>query len=271
VIRRAGALVVALGVATLLAPDAALAHGLVGVGGLPIPKFMFAWAAAVVLVASFVGLGALWSSPRLQHPRERRVLRLPPALDTLAGIVGVGIFAVVIYAGLAGEQTNPTANLAPTAIFVTLWVGVPCMSALFGDVFRPLNPWRAIGRAAGWGWNRLGRPVDNAASPYPERLGRWPAVLGIAGFAWLELVYAHHDDPRRLALLAIAYATLQLAGMSRYGVDAWTEHGDGLGVYFGLCARLSPLRWVGGELRVRRPLEGIAGLTTPPGDRKSVV
>jgi hypothetical protein len=36
----------------LLVPDGALAHGIVGKTDLPIPRWLFAWAAAVVLVIS---------------------------------------------------------------------------------------------------------------------------------------------------------------------------------------------------------------------------
>ena len=43
----------ALGAALAL-PANALAHGLVGKQDLPIPRWLFAWAAAVVLVVSFV-------------------------------------------------------------------------------------------------------------------------------------------------------------------------------------------------------------------------
>jgi hypothetical protein len=238
-----------------------LAHGLVGVGGLPIPRWLFAWAAAVVLVASFVGLGALWSSPQLQDGRERVVARLPRLLDALAGAAALAIFAAVVYAGLAGEQADPAANLAPTAIFITLWVGVPIASAAAGDVFRALNPWRAAARGVAWAL----RGVDVPHAPYPARLGRWPAAFSVGAFAWLELVYVHHTDARRLAWVAIGYACVQLAGMCRYGIEPWLENGDGLGVYFGLFARLSPLRWTRTELRLRRPLSGAAQLDTPPG------
>jgi hypothetical protein len=258
-------LLAALAAASLLAPEAALAHGLVGVGGLPIPRWMFAWAAAIVLVASFAGLGMLWSSPQLQTPRERAVARLPRALDLLLGAAALAWFGVVVYAGLAGEQADPAANLAPTSIFILLWVGVPVVSALFGDVFRALNPWRAAARLAGWVAHRAAPRADLGSCAYPERLGRWPAAAGIAGFGWLELVYAHHTDARRLAWLALGYAGIQLAGMARYGTEPWLANADPLGVYFGLFARLSPLHWTRGELRLRRPLAGAAALDMAPG------
>ena len=41
------------------------------------------------------------------------------------------------------------------AIFVTFWLGVVVLSVLFGDVFRAFNPWRAIGRAAGFAFGKL--------------------------------------------------------------------------------------------------------------------
>ena len=44
---------------------AILAHGLVQRATLPIPEELFAAAAALVLVVSFVALAVLWPSPRL--------------------------------------------------------------------------------------------------------------------------------------------------------------------------------------------------------------
>jgi hypothetical protein len=53
--------------------------------------------------------------------------------------------------------------------------------------------------------------------------------------------------------------------MSMYGVRAWERHGDAFGVYFGLFARLSPLRWERGTLHVRPLLSGVTTLTPVPG------
>ncbi len=48
-----------------------LAHGIVGREDLPIPRWLFLYAAVAVLVASFAGLAVLWSRPRLEGGERR--------------------------------------------------------------------------------------------------------------------------------------------------------------------------------------------------------
>ena len=215
------------------------AHGLAGRADLPLPAELFGVAAAVVLVASFTALAAGWTKPRLQTGREPRP-EPPLALQVLAGAIGVAIFAVVVYAGFAGTDI-PTDNLAPTAVYVVFWVGIPFLSLLAGDVFRHFNPWRAIGRAGGWVVKRAGGEDAAEPLPYPERLGRWPAVAGLAAFAAVELCWRDGNDPQTLAVLALAYLVVQLVGMGLYGVEPWSRRGDAFGVYFGFIASLSPV------------------------------
>ena len=264
--RRSGLGVVALAVLGCAAlPAAAAAHGLVGRQDLPIPRLLFVWAAAAVLVASFVGLAVLWPKPRLEGgTRERKVLTVPAALVPVAGALGVAAFVAVVYAGLAGTQ-SPTANLAPTAIYVIFWVGVAFVSLLLGDVFRAVNPWRAVGRAVSWLGGRLAGGRLPEPLPYPARLGRWPAALGLLAFAWLELASSVQDDPSVLAVAALLYAAAQLLGMSLFGVEAWSRNGDAFGVYFGLLARLGPIDWRGRELWLRPVLSGTTGIVAVPG------
>jgi hypothetical protein len=242
------------------APASASAHGLVGRTDLPIPEWLFAWVAAVVLIVSFAGLSLLWRTPRLERAQPRPRLRVPVAVRVLAGALGVALFAVVVYAGLAGTEVS-TANLAPTAVYVVLWVGVPILSVLLGDVFRAFNPWRALARAGVWALTvaRGGRR-PRAPFRYPERLGRWPAALGVLAFAWLELAYVEGDDPATLALLAIAYAAVQLAGMGCFGIERWTARGDAFGVLFELFSRIAPLELRDGRVATRPWLSGLARL-----------
>ena len=258
-------MVAAAGTALVL-PASALAHGIGGKTDLPVPRWLFAWAASVVLVVSFVALATLWPTPRLEGARRRVALRVPRLLDPVCGTIGIALFAIVLYAGFAGEQELPTANLEPTFIYVPFWVGLPILSLLLGDVFRAFNPWRAAARAVVWAARSLpGGVMGGTTRVYPQWLGRWPAVVGILGFAWLELIYVEHDRPSTLAWLAVAYACIQLAGMRLYGIETWTSRGDAFAVYFNLFSRLSPLHWQRDRLELRPPLAGVTSLEQLPG------
>ncbi len=242
-----------------------IAHGIVGRADLPIPEELFGAAAAAVLVVSFLALAAGWSRPRLEHVRERPLFRIPLAVDVVLGAVGVAAFAVTVYAGLAGTDSQQD-NLAPTAVYVAFWVGVPFASLLFGDVFRLLSPWRALGRAAGWVAHRLSRGEPTESFPYPDRLGHWPAAAGILAFVVCELCWATGREPGPLGVLMLVYLVVQLAGMGLYGVEAWTRRGDAFGVWFGLFARLAPVgRRADGRLVLRPPVAGVATLAPLPG------
>jgi hypothetical protein len=263
--RGLGAALVA-GAAALLLPASASAHGLVGRQDLPIPRWLFAWAACVVLVVSFVALATLWPKPRFEAPSPgRRLLAVPPLpAEIVLGALGVFAFGLTAYAGLAGTQTE-TANLAPTFVYVIFWVGMPVLSVLFGDVFRAFNPWRAIGRVCGTVVKRFAGDATPEPLAYPARLGRWPAAAGILAFAWVELVYSGRSDPSQLAVMMLVYATIQLVGMSLYGVETWTDRADAFGVTFAFFGRMSPLHVDGGVLRTRPVLSGLPSLRPVPG------
>lgn len=113
---RAAALVAAVTASTLVAPDPAAAHGLVGRADLPIPYWLFGWAAAVVLIVSFAGLATLWQTPKLEPddgfrpaPDGLSFTLVNPATEFFAGFVGVALLGVTIWAGLAGcRRRRPT-------------------------------------------------------------------------------------------------------------------------------------------------------------------
>jgi hypothetical protein len=240
------------------------AHGIVGRADLPIPEALFGAAAALVLVVSFAALATLWSTPRLQEWPERRLCRLPLAVDVGVGALGVLVLVVTAYAGLAGTE-NERDNLAPTVVYVLFWVGVPFASLLLGDVWRLLSPWRAIGRAAGWAARRAGGGDLPPPLQYPARLGRWPAAAGVVAFGICELCWGTARDPAPLAVLMLVYVVIMLVGMSLYGVEVWTRNADAFGVYFGMFAALAPLERRDGVLLARPPVLGAGRLDPGPG------
>jgi hypothetical protein len=241
-----------------------IAHALlIGRRDLPIPEWLFAWAAAVVLVASFFALSMLWTKSRLEadnwRPVRERIsaLVVNRATEVMAGLIGVALLAVVLWAGAAGTEL-PGLNFAPTFVFITFWLGAVLLSVLFGDVFRAFNPWRTIGRAYGWGLQRLSGGPWRPPLRYPERLGRWPAAAGLLAFAWLELIYGASNpaglQPQDVAIAAAAYTGYALAGMALFGTEVWLERGETFSVYLGMFSRLAPLEVRRGRLGLRRAL-----------------
>lgn len=203
----------------------AAAHGFFDKVDPPIPQWLFGWAAAGVLVVSFVLLAVMWSKPKLTDDRWSPLPRIVgrvlvgPAAQALLGLFGVALLAVVVTSGLAGRQSVQH-NFSPTFVYVIFWVGMVAVSVVFGDVFRSLNPWRAIARVFAWVLRRAGRRV-NAPFAYPAKLGYWPAAAGLTAFAVLEIVVAGGTQPRTIALAVIGYSVVTFALMGCFGIETW--------------------------------------------------
>jgi hypothetical protein len=244
------------------------AGGLIGRSDLPIPEWLFGWAAAMVLVISFVALAILWPEPKLEGDRWRplpggRIVG-SRVVEIVCGAIGIGLLGVVVYTGLEGTQ-SPAANFAPTFVFVIFWIGLVPASVLFGDIFRAFNPWRALGRAVGWAAGRVVRSGLPAPLAYPERLGHWPAAAGVFAFAVLELVRSGGDQPDTVAIATLIYSALTFIAMALYGVEAWSARGEAFSVYFNLFSRIGVFETRDRVLGVRPPLAGLAHLKAGAG------
>jgi hypothetical protein len=252
-----------------------LAHALEGRQDLPIPEWLFAWGASLVLIASFAALAVAWRTPRLEQEEWRPLpdwvsrLTLNSAVAAVAGAAGVALLGVVVWSGLSGTE-QPNANFSVTFVFITFWLGLVLLSVLLGDLFRSFNPWRAIAWAAGGLYGLVARRPRPPPLPYPEWLGRWPAVIGLVGFLWLELVFPAGSEtggiaPRDVALAAIVYTALTLCAMSVFGTERWLDRGESFSVYFGMFSQLAPLQRRGRRLGVRHPLSAAGHWADVPG------
>jgi hypothetical protein len=257
------------------------AHALASRQDLPVPAWLFAWAASIVLIASFFALSAGWREPKFEDEHRRpfgerlsdALLSLPT--QVLCGAIGVFLLGFAIYAGLKGTEA-PDRNFALTFIYVTAWLGFPFFSAILGDVFRPFNPWRAIGRAVGGAFEAIAgeRP---AHLRYPERLGRWPAAIGLLAVVWLEVVYGGSGgvavglSPEPVAEAALLYTAYTLAMMALFGVEEWCERGEVFSVYFGMFGRLGIFGTRDGRLVRRRPFSAATSWAVVPGSAAVVI
>jgi hypothetical protein len=258
-----------------------IAHALVARKDLPVPTWLFAWGASIVLIVSFFALSVGWRTPRFEREDWRRLaaglsrVLLSGAMQALCGAISVFLLGVAIYAGLHGTEA-PDRNFALTFLYVTTWLGFPLFSVLLGDVFRPFNPWRAVGRLAGGAFTALAgqRP---AHLRYPERLGRWPAAIGLIAVVWLEIVYGASGGvavglaPQSAATAAVVYSVYTLAMMAVFGVEQWCRTGEVFSVYFGMFGRLGSFGVKDGRLGIRRPLSAATSWATVPGSAAVVI
>jgi len=168
------------------------------------------------------------------------------------GVVFTGYVAVAAFVG-ADLASNPTLGV----FYVWLWVGMVPLSMLFGRIWTLISSMRTVHR----GLSRLmGTAPASGPLRYPERLGCWPAALGLFGFVWLELVYPYSSTVSSVRIWCSFYAALMLVGSAVFGTR-WFERADPFELYFSLIARLSPFgRRAGtGSIVVRHPLDNLDG------------
>jgi hypothetical protein len=270
---RAAALVaVGLILVALAFPDLASAHALVGRKDLPVPAWLFAWGASLVLIVSFALLSVAWMEARLQKEEWRPIspglsaIVVNRATQLLCGAIGVGLLALVLYAGFRGIE-DPTHNFAVVFAFYTFWLGLVLASVLLGDIFRAFNPWRAIGRLFSSAFRLVAGQPASVPFRYPEGLGRWPAVVGVLGFVWLELIASGGaaPTPHRVAVATVVYSVITFGCMGLFGVEEWTAKGEAFSAYFGMFSRLAPFEVRDGRLGARKFLSGAPSWPAVPG------
>ena len=257
----------------LLAAGPAAAHGVGGRTDLPIPFWQFAWAATLAVVASFLALGRFWPEPRMKEAARGRLL--PGRLQSSARILlpltrsaGLAMFVILLYAALQGS-TVITSNIAPYAFFIVFWVGLQLISTLIGDAWAAFDPFRTLADlGAGVRALLAGRPFSD---PSRGAGNRWWAVGTILSFVWLELAYHRGAEPRTIGTYLAIYTSVMLCGAAWRG-RGWIRDADGFGVLFSILAAMAPVyRDNSGNLRLRKPLAGLAELEVTPATARFVL
>jgi hypothetical protein len=236
----------ALAICELSAP--ASAHGFGQRYDLPLPLSLYLYGTAAVVVVTFIIVG-LFVRRISETPHRLRLDLLDlavvkivahPGVILLLRLVAAGFFIVTVTAGFVGDQ-NPYQNIAPTMVWIIVWVGFAYVSAFLGDLWTLINPWRTIFDGVAWMFRRVGNEGEFSwRLPYPAALGVWPAVVLLLMFSWIELVYPTPAVPAHIACFAVGYSVLTWAGMILFGRDAWIRHGEVFSVFFGTFARFAP-------------------------------
>ena len=247
------------GATLALLPLAAQAHGFGRLYNLPVPFWLYAWGAAAVLVVSFALAAAFAASPAggaLTASRDFSGAPWVAALRRarlLAILKGLALLALLlsIATGLFGSR-DPYRNFSMTVFWVVFVLAFAWLTALVGDVYAAINPWRTLAD----GVARLARGYGHGRIAYPAALGDWPALGLYLAFVWFELF--GHGRPSALGAMLLGYTALNLAGVWLVGAAAWFRHCEFFAVFLRLVALMAPVEYRPGEaLRWRLPFSGL--------------
>jgi len=141
----------------------ASAHGFGQRYDLPLPLYLYLYGTAAVVVVTFVLVAffARRTGGTGHRPRLDLLAYAPgkiiahPGVILLLKLFAAGLFVVTVAAGFIGDQ-NPYRNIAPTMVWIIVWVGVAYVSAFVGDLWALINPWATIFNAAAWLYRRVG-------------------------------------------------------------------------------------------------------------------
>ena len=214
----------------------------------PVPLWLYLTGAAAAIVCTFLIIGVFFRTRRpgnsypcanfLTWPIAKVLVH--PAVVLGLQFISAGLFFLLLLVGFFGNQ-NPHRNILPTFVWVLWWVGFAYISALVGNLWAVVNPWKILFRWLDALYRQMrGEGELSLRISYPERLGVWPGFLLFVAFAWIELVYTHWAVPVNLAVLIIAYSAITWTGMFLFGRETWLRHGEAFSIAFGLLARFAP-------------------------------
>ena len=155
-------------------------HGIGSVGDLPIPFETVLNVSAWVIILTFVFLKISWKKSVLV---QKEVI-VEQRQHWLGKMFGVFILSLLILPGLIGNEEAKT-SITPLIIWVFLWIGVPVLGLIFGDIYSKFNPLSII--------------------PSPEKKPStvWFAAALFLGLTWFELVWRKPGNPTHIGIVFI--------------------------------------------------------------------
>jgi hypothetical protein len=242
----------------LVMAGASQAHSFGTPYNLPVPFWMYAYGASATLAVSFAIVAYFAGVPidakRLAPARNGPGFRVPGAVLAVLRALSVALLGLCIATGLFGTR-NVYANFNMTFFWLVFALGFLYLTALIGDLYALVNPWRALCDAF---VAATGRRASLAR--YPQWLGYYPALVLYASFIWIELF--GESQPFSLAVTLCVYTLANGAGAGLFGRDAWFRNGEFFSVMFRLVGLMAPVAYARRDdgtfaVEYRKPLLGL--------------
>ncbi|ADQ67150.1 hypothetical protein C499_05323 [Halogeometricum borinquense DSM 11551] len=270
-LRQFGSLAVTVvGVAALSRPVLAHAGSLAGsLQSAPVPFWLVVLSGGGVVGVSFLFSSFVTDTEILDAvANQRRRLDLSKSLirsnlSYVGPVVSLAVLAAVVWFGVTGPAV-PLANFAVLTVWVGWWAGFTMFTYLVVNLWPLVNPWRALARAVGRSLSWQSR-FSRESRPLSERVGSWPAVVGLITLVWVEVVSPVASNPQTLAVAVLGYTAVTVGGAVRYG-SAWFERIDPVTRVFHLYGLLAPIQRDGDGISVSVPGSVLARYPKPMRD-----
>ena len=202
------------------------AHTVEG-GAVDAPTWLLTYIGVALVLGTAAALRTTWPRARFEP--------IEPAPPTSIAVrpghwIGLVAYAGTVAVAILGPDTS-AANLAPWLVPV-VWVGLPVVCLLLGDIVRHLNPFVPVVALLD-----RGRAVDSARVVPP-----WTSAVFLAGWSWYLLAYHRPGSPGALAVFLVIYAAAAVAGGLWWG-RAWLATGEAFGALSAAVARIGVRGW----------------------------
>ena len=155
-----------------------LSHGIINVGDLPIPFNMVLNAAVLTVVVTFVFLKVSWKESILTSEEK-----LFSTKQSSSGkILGLFVLILLTVPGLINNESAKV-SLTPLILWVFLWIGVPVLGLVFGDLYAKFNPLSIIVNQEG------------------DSKNVYVASFLFICLTWFELVWTKPGNPRHIGIV----------------------------------------------------------------------
>lgn len=240
----------------LTAPSVVQAHSFGRLYNLPVPLWMYAYGAMAALALSFLVIGYFAGASGAQSPPRWHALGSTATLHRLRVVqglraLGVALLLLCIATGYFGSR-DAYRNFNMTFFWIVFVLGFAYATALVGDFYATLNPWRTLAMTLGRVW----RGFTQGRLRFPVALAYWPALLLYMAFIWIELFAG--TRPHSLSQILLGYTALNVVGVWLVGTANWFRYCEFFGVFLRLTAKMAPLVWRDGRVYARLPFSGLA-------------
>ena len=253
--------IILLALIPLALPSPIFAHAFGQLYTLPLPVWLYLYGGAAAVLISFVLIGFFVG--RTNQNLDYQTLNLSKWLliyfltsDRIKfffKILSISIFMLTVIAGYIGSK-NPTENFSTLYVWIIFWLGFTYLTALFGNLWSVVNPWKIIIEVV----EAIRDSEIRGLIKYPKVFGYIPALLFYYIFIWLELLSSGLGvRPSFLSILITVYTFTNFVGVLLFGKRVWFKYFEFFSVFFGLVSKLAPIEIKNHQLFIRPPFVGL--------------